>query len=128
MSSPDDAFFDESLATPAPNFLPGELVRHGRYGYRGVVAGYDLVCQADDAWYQANQTHPDRNQPWYHVLVDDQRGSITYAAQSSLEADTTGREVDHPLVPYLFDDFRKGVYRRNAVAFPPETTDGLRGE
>ncbi len=68
-----------------PLYHPGQIVRHRRYGYRGVVVDSDLTCKADEAWYQSNQTQPDRNQPWYHVLVDG-TSNTTYAAQTSLEA------------------------------------------
>ncbi len=56
-----------------PLYHPGQIVRHRRYGYRGVVVDSDLTCKADEAWYQSNQTQPDRNQPWYHVLNDTPR-------------------------------------------------------
>lgn len=56
---------------PRTVFEPGQLVRHRRYGYRGVVVDRDEFCEADDEWYSKNQTQPDRDQPWYHVLVED---------------------------------------------------------
>ena len=55
-------------SSPA-RFQPGHLVRHRRYGYRGVVVALDLECGAGDDWYRSNRTQPDRDQPWYHVLV-----------------------------------------------------------
>ena len=64
-----------AISRPAqPVFESGQLVRHRRYGYRGVVVDRDEFCQADDEWYSKNQTQPNRDQPWYHVLVD---GSLT---------------------------------------------------
>ena len=62
-----------SSPTDTPNFEPGEVVQHIRYGYRGVIVDFDSACMAPDDWYQSNQTRPDRNQPWYHVLVDGNR-------------------------------------------------------
>ncbi len=92
-----------------PRFEPGQLVRHKRYGYRGVVVGADPCCRADDEWYYSNQTQPDRDQPWYHVLVD---GSATtsYPAQENLEPDPTGEPIDHPLLDHFFTGFRDGRY------------------
>ena len=49
-----------------PTFIPGQVVYHLKYGYRGLVVDTDPTCQAPDVWYQSNQTQPDRNQPWYH--------------------------------------------------------------
>jgi heat shock protein HspQ len=98
-------------------FRPGQLVRHRRYGYRGVVVDGDTSCQADEAWYQSNRTRPERTQPWYHVLVHNSM-QVTYAAQSNLEPDDTGDEVVHPYVPYFFSEFRDGEYVRNDQPWP----------
>lgn len=118
---PDD---DERIVVPdyfpdeLPMFMPGSLVRHRRYGYRGVVVDFDMSCHADEHWYNANPSHPDRDQPWYHILV---HGSTinTYAAQENLVADTSGSPIDHPLVQHFFDGIDQyGCYRRNAEPWP----------
>lgn len=98
-------------------FELGELVRHKRYGYRGVVVERDDRCQADDEWYYSNQTQPDRDQPWYHVLVDGSE-RITYAAETSLVEDELRRPVAHPLVPVFFEDFDGSRYQRNDQPWP----------
>ncbi len=102
---------------PSRLFSPGDLVMHKRYHYRGVVVDFNLVCQADDGWYQSNQTQPDRDQPWYRVLVDG-NSAITYAAQSSLESDDSDAPVVHPLVEVFFAGFTDGVYVRNDTPWP----------
>lgn len=99
------------------NFEPGQLVRHRRYQYRGVVVDFDKYCLADEAWYQSNRTQPQRNQPWYHVLVDGS-STTTYAAQENLEADDRREPVDHPLVEHFFSEFRDGRYVRNDRPWP----------
>lgn len=93
-------------------FAPGQLVRHRRYGYRGVVVDYDLACRAPDEWYLANRTQPDRGQPWYHVLVHGSTGA-TYAAEENLRPDYSFEPVVHPLLSRYFDGFEEGGYRRN---------------
>ena len=100
-----------------PLFMPGTLVRHRRYGYRGVVVDFDMSCHADDEWYSANASHPDRDQPWYHILV---HGSTinTYAAQENLVNDTTGAPIDHPLIQHFFEGVDTQGYRRNAEPWP----------
>ena len=100
-----------------PVFKPGQLVRHRRYGYRGVVVDRDAFCQADDEWYLKNQTQPDRNQRWYHVLVDGS-STCTYAAAENLVADSSDRPIEHPLVPHFFSDFKNGAYVRNNEPWP----------
>ena len=93
-------------------FVPGELVRHRRYGYRGVVVDFDLSCTAPEEWYLSNKTQPKKDQPWYHVLVDGS-AHTTYAAQTSLMADYSGEPITHPLLDEFFDGFAEGQYVRN---------------
>ena len=95
-----------------PRYRVGQRVRHRRYGYRGVIVELDLSCQADEAWYQNNRTQPDRDQPWYHVLVHG-GAHATYAAESSLEPDPGEEVVRHPLLERFFERFENGAYIRN---------------
>ncbi len=105
------------LAEIAPNFERGQLVCHKRYGYRGVVVYYDLVCRADEQWYQSNMTRPGKGQPWYHVLVDA-TAQNTYAAEANLQADCSGQPVRHPLVVRFFGEFVDSRYIRNDQPWP----------
>ena len=105
-----------------PLFAPGQLVRHRRYGYRGVVADFDMTCLAEETWYYANQTRPPRNQPWYHVLVDGSPAT-TYAAQTSLMADESSEPIEHPLLPTLFTVFENGRYERTDARLRGWTID-----
>jgi heat shock protein HspQ len=100
-----------------PLFSPGQIIRHRRYGYRGVVVDFDMRCRASDDWYRANRTRPKREQPWYHVMVDGST-SITYAAQDSLVADDKARPVHHPLVHQFFEGISRGRYQRNDEIWP----------
>ena len=98
-------------------FEPGQLVRHRRYGYRGVVVASNPTCQAGEDWYRANRTQPERNQPWYHVLVHGST-QVTYAAQNSLLEDNSEDEVSHPFVSHFFSRFQNGCYVRNDRPWP----------
>ena len=102
---------------PSPSFACGQLVKHRRYDYRGVVVAFDRYCQAPENWYQSNRTQPERNQPWYHVLVHGS-GTVTYAAQTSLEPDESDQPIDHPLVDQFFDHFTGESYHRNDRPWP----------
>jgi len=94
-------------------FRVGDIAQQVRYGYRGVVVGYDATCQADDAWYafqiQGKNYKPTRQQPWYHVLVDDSTGQ-TYVAQQNLELGDSSHPIEHPLVFHFFETFCDGRY------------------
>lgn len=105
-----------------PRFQVGQLVRHVRYGYRGVVVDWDATCQAGDDWYLRNATQPDRDQPWYHVLVHNS-SNVTYAAQTSLTEDPSAEEVIHPYIMTFFSEFAQGRYIRNNRPWPGHDTE-----
>ncbi|MCZ6835376.1 MAG: heat shock protein HspQ [Planctomycetota bacterium] len=110
---------EKTRVTTEPLFFPGQIIRHKRYGYVGVIVAVDSTCQAEEAWYQANQTQPQKNQPWYHVLVDG-TNQTTYPAQSSLEADPDPNPapISHPYLELFFSDFLGDRYERNDRPWP----------
>ena len=117
MIQPTTAFGGQGPVDGKPKYVPGQLVRHRVYQYRGVVVSYDLQCMASDEWYQSNQTQPNRQQPWYHVLVDGSN-SVTYAAQENLQANTSKAPVHHPLLETFFSAFKDDHYVRNDEPWP----------
>ena len=88
----------------------GLVVTHQNYGYRGVIVAVDPVCMAGDTWYKTNKTQPNRDQPWYHVLVHDSGGLSTYVAQSNLKQDVSGQAIDHPRLGCYFTKLEDGRY------------------
>ena len=109
-----------SLTTYSPEFGLGNIIEHTRYGYRGVVVDFDETCQAPKDWYQSNQTQPERNQPWYHVLVDGNQ-QVTYVAQSNLQADQSKQQVVHGMINLFFSGYDENnhKYIRNSVTWNP---------
>jgi hemimethylated DNA binding protein len=94
--------------------LPGTVVCHKRYAYRGVIVSADSECLAPDEWCQSNRSQPKKKQPWYHVLVHS-LDQVTYVAQANLLRDQSREQVIHPLRNCFFKGFQEGVYVRNAV-------------
>ena len=101
-------------------FKPGLVIRHRRYHYRGVIVDMDQSCQAPQDWYISNQTQPDKEQPWYHVLVDGNQ-QVTYVAESNLQHDQTGQPIVHPMLNLFFSgyDEENNIYKRNQVPWNP---------
>lgn len=86
-------------------FGPGELIRHRRFDYRGVVVEVDASFAGSDAWYeQVARSRPPKDAPWYHVLPHGAEHT-TYVAERNLEADPDPQPVQHPLVDEVFDGF-----------------------
>ena len=90
-----------SVPRKTPKFKAGQIVTHLKYSYRGLVVESDETCQADEIWYQSNQTQPDREQPWYHLLVDGNQ-HVTYVAETNLEPDLSGNPIVHPMLNLFF--------------------------
>ena len=90
----------------------GELIRHRRFDYRGVVVDVDATFQGSDEWYeQVARSRPPKDAPWYHVLPHE-ASHTTYVAERHLEADTSAAPVRHPLLEHFFSEFADGRYIR----------------
>lgn len=96
-------------------FAIGQLIRHKRFDYRGVVVDVDPVFMGSEEWYQeVAKSRPPRNKPWYRVLVHDAPDE-TYVAERNLEADNDDTPINHPLIDAFFQSFdhSKGKYFLN---------------
>ena len=95
----------------AARFAVGELVHHRRFDYRGVVVDVDATFQGTDEWYETMaRSRPPRDQPWYHVLVDEAT-HMTYVAERNLEAEPSPDPIRHPLLGHFFDRIEDGRYK-----------------
>lgn len=112
--------FSPKNDSPEPEFEPGDIIEHIRYSYRGVIVHFDTTCKAPEDWYQSNQTQPDREQHWYHVLVDGNQ-QVTYVAQSNLQTDHSKQQVVHGMMNLFFSgyDVENNKYIRNNVPWNP---------
>jgi len=110
----------------------GQCLLHRKYGYRGVVVGYDASCRQSDEWCRTmgiHTLHHGRDQPFYHVLVDVRDrpgGHISYVAQENISLDRPSEPLQHPgvTVPGLFERFdaARGKFEPSAELrdqFPP---------
>ena len=91
-------------------FYLGQIVDHLKFGYRGVVFGVDAEFSLSDEWYeQVARSRPPKDEPWYHVLVD-QGSSATYVAQRHLSESADLGTVEHPGLDDYFDRFDGARY------------------
>jgi heat shock protein HspQ len=96
------------------HFSIGQLIDHKRFDYRGVIFDVDPQFMLSEEWYQAvARSRPPKDEPWYHVLVDNADHS-TYVAERHLQAAATQEPVNHPLLDNYFKgfiDYRHIPYR-----------------
>jgi len=86
-------------------FQVGQIVHHQLFDYRGAIFDVDPIFQGSDEWYeQVARSRPPKDQPWYHVLVDN-AVHTTYVAEQNLEPVETPQEISNPIVDQLFSKF-----------------------
>lgn len=91
-------------------FYVGQIIYHRRLHYRGVVLDVDPCFKGSQRWYESvARSRPERNQPWYRILVDG-TDEETYAAESDLQPALVCGPVDHPAVERVFSGYASGRY------------------
>ncbi len=94
-------------------FNIGQVVRHRKHPFRGVVFDIDAEFANTDEWYNAipAEARPSKAQPFYHLLAEnDQTYYVAYVSEQNLVPDHSGEPVTHPDLPDLFGEFRDGHY------------------
>ena len=92
-------------------FQIGQIIHHKLFDYTGVVFDVDPIFQGTDEWYQhVARSRPPKNNPWYHVLVNE-TVSTTYVAEQNLEPCETPQRIDHPFADQIFSEFDGQRYR-----------------
>ena len=84
-------------------FSLGQIVYHSKFKYRGVIVDADPNFQGTDEWYDSvAKSKPDKNKPWYHVLVH-------------------GRELEHGTKVYFYPVW---IWQQNhTIHLCPENLD-----
>lgn len=91
----------------------GQVLRHRKHPFRGVVFDVDAMFSNTEEWYQniPEDSRPSKDQPFYHLLAEnDQSYYVAYVSEQNLVPDETGEPVDHPDLGDLFGDFEDGRY------------------
>ena len=79
-----------------------------------ILVDVDATFQLSAEWYQeVARSHPPKDQPWYHVLVDKSE-TTTYVAQRHLELEDSPEPIRHPMLAQFFSSFRAGRYQPDA--------------
>ncbi|MGR9054033.1 MAG: heat shock protein HspQ [Gammaproteobacteria bacterium] len=92
-------------------FFVGQIIHHKLFNYRGVIYDVDYQFLGGDEWYEkVARSRPSKNQPWYHVLVDNATHQ-TYVAECNLTESPNDAPINNPLIDVYFNDKEQGVYR-----------------
>ncbi len=70
----------------------------------------DFHFLGSEEWYEkVARSKPPKDQPWYHVLVDNSIQQ-TYVAERNLEVSKILTEINHPLIESYFSKLESGHY------------------
>lgn len=97
-----------------PIFKRGQVVKHKTEGFRALITDYDMYFINDEEIYNKNSSKPDKNKPWFYVLID-KTNAISYVSQEHLELDQDQESLEHPLLDFFFDGFntKENIFIRN---------------
>ena len=102
------------MAVRLAKFGIGEVVRHRRYPFRGVIFDVDPVFSNTEEWWLAipPDHRPTKDQPYYHLYAENETSYyIAYVSEQNLEVDTSGEPVEHPDIEDMFISHDGGQYQ-----------------
>ena len=92
-------------------FSIGQIVHHQMFDYRGVIIDVDYKFLGSEIWYEdVARSCPPKDQPWYHVLVNDSVHQ-TYVAERNLGSSEDNKPIHHPLLDHYFKSMEHGYYQ-----------------
>ncbi len=97
----------------AAKYHIGQVVRHRKHDFRGVVFDVDALFSNTEEWYRQipKDSRPSRDQPFYHLLAENGKSHyVAYVSEQNLVPDDEHGPVDHPDLVDLFGDFEDGRY------------------
>jgi heat shock protein HspQ len=92
----------------------GDVVRHRKYPFRGVVYDVDPVFSNTEEWWLSipEDVRPRKDQPFYHLLAENAETEyVAYVSEQNLLPDTSGEPLRHPQVDEIFVRTKDGQYR-----------------
>jgi len=95
-------------------FAIGQVVKHRKYPFRGIVYDVDPEFANTEEWWQSipAEVRPRKDQPFYHLFAENADTEyVAYVSEQNLMADTSGDPVRHPQVDEMFVRALDGAYK-----------------
>ena len=102
------------MQTTHAKYHLGQVLRHRKHPFRGVVFDVDAMFSNTEEWYDniPEDSRPAKDQPFYHLLAENgQSYYVAYVSEQNLVSDETGQPIRHPQAREFFRRDRKGRYR-----------------
>jgi heat shock protein HspQ len=100
-------------------FRIGQVVKHRKYPFRGVIYDVDPVFANTEEWWLAipADVRPIKEQPFYHLFAENADTEyVAYVSEQNLLPDDTGVPLRHPQVRELFSRAKDGTYRMRGAS------------
>ncbi|CAM1291667.1 Uncharacterised protein g215 [Pycnogonum litorale] len=103
------SFEPRSPRQPSIKYRIGQVIKHKRFGYRGVIIGWDEKARAPEEWIKEMHGGDKewRTKPNYAILVDTRDRAVaqmTYVVEENIEI-VTNVQVLHPSLINYFEKY-----------------------
>jgi heat shock protein HspQ len=91
----------------------GQIVKHRKYPFRGIIYDVDPVFANTEEWLQSipEEVRPAKDQPFYHLFAENAETEyVAYVSEQNLLPDTSGDPIRHPQVDEMFVRAQDGAY------------------
>ena len=91
----------------------GQVVRHRRYPFRGLIYDVDPVFANTEEWWLAipEDVRPRKDQPFYHLFAENTETEyIAYVSEQNLLVDESREPLRHPQISETFSRTPDGGY------------------
>lgn len=92
----------------------GQVVKHRKYPFRGIIFDVDPVFSNTEEWWRSipEDVRPHKDQPFYHLFAENAESEyVAYVSEQNLLPDTSGDPVRHPQVDEMFIRAEDGGYQ-----------------
>jgi heat shock protein HspQ len=97
----------------------GQVVRHRKYPFRGVIFDVDPQFSNTEEWLLSipEEVRPRKDQPFYHLFAENSETEyVAYVSEQNLLLDETRDPVRHPQISEVFTRSRDGSYKLKPTA------------
>ena len=95
-------------------FSLGQIVKHRKYPFRGVIFDIDPTFSNTEEWWLSipEDVRPTKEQPFYHLLAENAETEyVAYVSEQNLLPDESGKPVRHPQISEMFERTGEGGYK-----------------
>ncbi|HUO55168.1 MAG TPA: heat shock protein HspQ [Rhodoblastus sp.] len=93
----------------------GDIVKHRKYPFRGVIYDIDPVFANTEEWWLSipEEVRPAKDQPFYHLYAENSDTEyMAYVSEQNLEPDDSGAPLRNPQIDEAFLRSDTGAYVR----------------